>query len=682
MRRVVFMFVLAMAAVMGGCSGSSSSSQSISVSLSPPSAQAIDQSQTVAITASVTNDASSKGVSWSLTGPGSLTSATGPSVTYTSPTTSFTSAQQVTITAKAVADPTKSASLQITVNPFPQIPMSQTLPNGSVGSPYSQTIILTGGTPPYQWSVYNGPILTGYAVGGLVPDGLKLNATSGTISGTPTGGGTWYFEATVTDAAGTTVVDGNLSIQINSTSAPENPVPFLNQPLIPTAVAPAASGFTLSVSGTGFVSGATVDFNHVPLATTFGDSQHLTATVLAAEVVNAGTAIITVVNPGPGGGSSNVDYLQVAAPETSVLFAPAPNSPLQIFGGITAGDFNEDGKSDLAVTCGYAVCTFLGNGDGTFTQAPSSPVRVPSPPYDDFASPLVGPIASGDFNHSGHQGLAAGEVNNEAAVILLGNGNGTFALSSAAFANASGMPLSYIAPADFNADGNLDLAITCEVLGVSPVVLGYGEGAFSTAGELYTSSFAGGFPMGVAVGDFNADGKLDAVVANGLGAPPGFSGLDISFGNGDGTFTLASGSPTSLGQSLSAIVAADFNGDGKLDLAVTDAVGNSVIVQFGNGDGTFGAPTTIPVGKSPYAIVPGDFNNDGKLDLAVANYADGTITLLLGNGDGTFTQAAGSPYPVGNGPFQIAVADFNADGKLDLAVANVTDGTVSILLQQ
>src|ERR1700722_11122070 len=241
MRRVVFMFVLAMAAVMGGCSGSSSSSQSISVSLSPPSAQAIDQSQTVAITASVTNDASSKGVSWSLTGPGSLTSATGPSVTYTSPTTSFTSAQQVTITAKAVADPTKSASLQITVNPFPQNPMSQTLPNGSVGSPYSQTIILTGGTPPYQWSVYNGPILTGYAVGGLEPDGRKLNATSGTISGTPPGGGTWYFEATVTDAAGTTVVDGNLSIQINSTSAPENPVPFLNQPLIPTAVAPAAS---------------------------------------------------------------------------------------------------------------------------------------------------------------------------------------------------------------------------------------------------------------------------------------------------------------------------------------------------------------------------------------------------------------------------------------------------------
>jgi membrane-bound lytic murein transglycosylase B len=133
---------------------------------------------------------------------------------------------------------------------------------------------------------------------------------------------------------------------------------------------------------------------------------------------------------------------------------------------------------------------------------------------------------------------------------------------------------------------------------------------------------------------------------------------------------------------LSAVVAADFNGDGKLDLAVTDSVSNAVMILLGNGDGTFGAPTTIPVGNQPDAIIAADFNSDGKLDLAVANHGDGTITLLLGNGDGTFTQASGSPYVVGRGPYQITAADFNGDGKLDLAVANLTDRTISILLQQ
>ncbi len=141
-------------------------------------------------------------------------------------------------------------------------------------------------------------------------------------------------------------------------------------------------------------------------------------------------------------------------------------------------------------------------------------------------------------------------------------------------------------------------------------------------------------------------------MANGLGAPPSFSGLSVSLGNGDGTFTSPNGSPIPLGQSLSAIVAVDFNGDGKLDLAVTDSAGNAAIILLGNGDGTFGAPNTIPVGNQPEALVAADFNNDGKLDLAVANYGDGTITLLLGNGNGTFTEAAGSPYAVGHTPIR------------------------------
>lgn len=259
----VALFAVAIVAVAGGCS----SSPPISVTLSPSSAHAIDQGQTVGITATVTNDTSSKGVAWSLTGPGSLSTATGlpstQSVTYNPPTTNLTSGQLATVTATSAADQTKSASVQITVNPYLQIPF-QTLASGSVGTPYSQTIALTGGTPPFQWSVYNGPILTGWRVGGSVPDGLTLDPASGKISGTPTGGGTWYFEASVNDASGAAVINGFLSIQINSFAPAGNPVPFLNQPLVPTAVSPRSPGFRLNVSGTGFVPGATVNFNRTP----------------------------------------------------------------------------------------------------------------------------------------------------------------------------------------------------------------------------------------------------------------------------------------------------------------------------------------------------------------------------------------------------------------------------------
>jgi len=132
---------------------------------------------------------------------------------------------------------------------------------------------------------------------------------------------------------------------------------------------------------------------------------------------------------------------------------------------------------------------------------------------------------------------------------------------------------------------------------------------------------------------------------------------------------------------------ADFNGDGKLDLAVCNGAQNNVTILLGNGDGTFttasGSPITV--GTQPWALVAGDFNNDGKLDLAIVNRPNsgyGSVTLLLGNGDGTFAQASGSPYTVGHSPDAIAAADFNGDGKLDLAVANSIDGTVSILLQQ
>ncbi len=666
--------------VLSGCSGSK---LPISVTLSPATAQAIDQGSSatsVTIMAYVTNDTYFQGVTWSLSGSGSLVSQNSSWATYNAPTSPLASGQKVTVTATSVGDPSKTASLTITVNPQPSISglWGQALASGTVGTSYSETVSVAGGTAPFQWSIDNQA-----GMASALPDGLTLDASTGTISGTPAAAGTWDFSVNTTDAKGMNALQ-NFSIAINPqpTAVAGNPVPFLNQSLTPTAVAPGGPQFTLNVSGTGFISSSVIDWNGAPLTTQFVDGQHLTALVPAANIAAAETALVTVVSPAPGGGASNAVNFQVGAPQTMVRFASAVTftpKTSELF-ALAVADFNQDGKPDLAIG-GNELDVELGNGDGTFKTAPGSPEQMQCPAFDGSCEQGVTSLTVGDFNHSGHLGLAVPIPMSTGIDILLGNGDGTLSPSSAGNAYTQGYSLA-AQTADFSADGNLGLAILNGAsAGIISFDLGYGDGAFNQAGSI-TLNNGNFFPDALAVGDFNGDGKLDLALASSGTKTYPYSGVDILLGNGYGGFAPANGAPVSAGQSLSAIVVGDFNGDGKQDLAVADSAGNAVLVLLGNGDGTFQTPITIPVGNQPWALVEGDLNNDGKLDLAVANYGDNTVTLLLGNGDGTFTEAAGSPYPVGMNPSQIVAADFNGDGKLDLAVGNSGDNTVSILLQQ
>jgi hypothetical protein len=156
----------------------------------------------------------------------------------------------------------------------------------------------------------------------------------------------------------------------------------------------------------------------------------------------------------------------------------------------------------------------------------------------------------------------------------------------------------------------------------------------------------GGEPYWIAVADFNGDGKADIAVSNGS--------LSILLGNGDGTFQL----PVSYSVSSWTLVTGDFNGDGKADVAFTSGAGFSVML--GNGDGTLQSPITYVLSAIGEAIAAGDFNGDGKTDLAVSDTSGG-VNISLGNGDGTFQTAVS--YPVGAGPYNysLIVSDFNGE---------------------
>ena len=180
-------------------------------------------------------------------------------------------------------------------------------------------------------------------------------------------------------------------------------------------------------------------------------------------------------------------------------------------------------------------------------------------------------------------------------------------------------------------------------------------------------------------GDFNGDGNLDFAVANETD-----NTINVWLGNGSGTtFTAAPGSPftTGTGTAPAAIAAADFNGDGHLDLAVAESNKKRVDIFKGNGDGSFTLQAgSLATGTTPVSIVAGDFNSDGHLDLAVTNSGQKTASLMLGNGDLTFQ--AQTTANVGTTPVAITSADFNGDGTADLAVANSGSNSVSILLNQ
>jgi len=339
-------------------------------------------------------------------------------------------------------------------------------------------------------------------------------------------------------------------------------------------------------------------------------------------------------------------------------------------GAIVAADFKGDGKTDLAVVNSTGGISILsGNGDGTF-----------QPGVSYAMSWTATGIAVGDFNNDGKPDLAvssSGQVG-----IMLGNGDGSF---QAPTPFAVGNGASSIVVIDANRDGNADLAVLNQGDATVSVLLGNGDGTFQQAVGYPVAGLGTQHQMMVA-GDFNADGIPDLAITFGMY-------VAVLLGNGDGTFQALAKCPppteSPLISTATSIAAGDFDGDGKVDLAVGNDM-TGVNVLLGNGDGTFqvlkGSDQDIAQ-LIPYfagQLVVADFNGDGKLDLAVGDYGhtdtDG-VTIAFGNGDGTFQ--APSFYHVGPNPTSGLVAgNFTADGRTDLAATMPLGNSVGILLAQ
>ncbi len=282
---------------------------------------------------------------------------------------------------------------------------------------------------------------------------------------------------------------------------------------------------------------------------------------------------------------------------------------------MVAGDFNGDGKLDLAeLGENEGLVVYLNTGNNASPLSPLQPL-----PY------YTGPIVAGDFNGDGRLDLVV--VNGETGETLLGNGDGTFFFQPPSF-NLGNYP-EVITTADMNGDGKLDL-----VTGSPSVLLGNGNGTFQAPG---TSGFDCYEPEAVQVADFNKDGKKDVLTLC-------EGNVYLSLGNGDGTLQYPI--YEYFGYEPLSIAVGDFNRDGIPDVAFTSnpnfylPASTEVTIMLGNGDGTFRTGSSAPVLSGTYGLlVASDFNDDGILDLAVLDNTDSVFSILQGNGDGTFQTA-------------------------------------------
>jgi hypothetical protein len=430
---------------------------------------------------------------------------------------------------------------------------------------------------------------------------------------------------------------------------PENPLPLPTLAAIAPVVGPTGGGIVLTLDGQNFVDGATLTIDGVAATQVSVVSSTRMTALLPSRPDALGQVAVTVTNP-DGNTASRWDLFSYYAPWFVVGAQPS---------SVVAGDFNGDGKQDLATANSGSgnVSILLGDGRGYF--APANNLAVD-------AAPLA--LAAADFDGDGTDDVAvlangAPKYPSYMIKVIPGSSASDYAVKTI----FAGLPALSIISGDWNRDGHPDLAATAYG-GTNIIFLGDGAGGFASPRYCNWANHSNW----LASADVDGDGNPDIVVND-------YGSMRICFGDGQGNY--ANGAKSFFAQSASmstAAVMVDLNGDQNADLAIADGNSRAVSVMLNDGMGGFAPAIDYQLGGRTDIVIAADFNRDAKLDLAAANYDNGTVSVLHGDGMGGFLAptVVRSLFDV----VAMASADFNGDGRPDLAVASQSSNRVAVLL--
>ena len=323
----------------------------------------------------------------------------------------------------------------------------------------------------------------------------------------------------------------------------------------------------------------------------------------------------------------------------------------------------DDGKS-----CSDDVCQ---NGSCTH---PLKPAGTPCHPGDNCPANEACTGSSPDCPHPDEDGDGVRNACDFCPTTPTGSCANHLTLTAASFSlvSTSGQAAAVADESETAQVNNSGLLVTDFALNQVIVFLSKGDGTF----QRFRTYTVGDGPLALGIGDFNGDGKTDWITANYLS-----NTLTVGLGNGDGTFGRLFHIFLISGVNPSSLAVADFNRDGRLDVAVANFGSDNVTILLGREEGRFAEVLNIPIsGHGPSALAVTDLDLDGTLDLVVTNFLSNDVSLLLGNGQGWFAEVR--RLQVREGPMAVTVADLNRDGRPDIAAASFAHDAISVLLSR